>query len=118
MTIVDRIKLKCKENGKSLSSIEAECGLGHATIRRWNENSPAIEKAQDVANLLQVSLDWLITGKESGDLTEEEQQLVDTFRGCSSTGKLLIQEHAESIRKTLPAEPEDQNAGVSTSAIG
>ena len=71
-----------------------------------------------LSQIFGVTMEYLLIGKESEDLTEEEQQLVDTFRGCSSTGKLLIREHAESIRKTLPAEPEDQNAGVSTSAIG
>ncbi len=121
MTIVDRIKQKCKESGRSLSNLEAECGLGHATIRRWNDNSPAVEKAQEVANLLKVSLDWLITGKEAEELTPEEQQLVDYYRRTNPTGKSLTIQTAKANSEALPADPElkeEHPAGVSASAIG
>lgn len=118
MSIVDRIREVCKERGTSIKAMEREIGLGNGTISRWETNIPSYDKVIKVADYLQTSFYWLILGKEAGDLTEDERKLVDTFRGCSSTGKLLIQEHADTIRKTLPAEQENQDAGVSTSAIG
>ena len=95
MGIVDRIKGKFAENGKSISAIEKECGLGHGTIRRWNENSPAVDKAKIVADFLQVSLEWLVTGKEPGNLTPEEQKLVDLYRTADARGKRSIMRSAE-----------------------
>lgn len=116
--MVNRIKQKCIEKKTTMGALEKELGFANGTIRRWDERKPSVDRAIALANRLEVSVEWLVTGKERKDLSPEEQILVDTFRRCNSTGKLLIQEHADTIRKTLPAEQENQDAGVSTSAIG
>lgn len=71
-----------------------------------------------ISNFLGISMEYLLAGKESGELTPEEQKLVDTFRSCSSVGQSIIQEQAEAIRQKLPADQTDQPAESSTSAIG
>lgn len=99
--------------------ITEQAGISKNNVGNYkNGQIPNATILYKLSQIFGVTMEYLLTGKESGDLTEEEQRLVDTFRGCNPTGRSLIQEHAESIRKTLPAEPEDQNAGVSTSAIG
>lgn len=118
MPIVERIKERCKLKKTSMNALEKELGLGNGSIRLWNQKVPGSDKVILVAQKLEVSLDWILTGKEHGDLTPEEQTLVDTFRRCNSIGQSLIQEQADAIRQKLPAEPTDQAAGVSTSAIG
>jgi transcriptional regulator with XRE-family HTH domain len=70
-----------------------------------------------LSQILGVSMEYLLTGKETENLTPAEQELVDTFRSCSSIGQSLIQEHASTIRQKLPAETTEQS-GVSTSMIG
>lgn len=118
MGLVERIKIKCKEKSTTMNALEKALNIGNGNIRRWNDNVPSADRLLKVANSLDTSVDWLLTGKEHGDLTPEEQRLVDTFRGCNSTGQDLIQEQAEAIRQKLPADPAEQPAGVSTSAIG
>lgn len=112
MGILDRIKLKCAENNQSISFVENECGLGHGTIRRWNNNSPAVDKAKIVADFLQVSFEWLVTGKEAAELTPEEQELVDLYRRSNVTGKKLILNNAKSTSETLPAELESSASQI------
>ena len=106
MGIVDRVKEKGAEINESISSIEKKCGLGHGTIRRWNDNSPAVDKAKLVADYLQVSLEWLVTGKEAGELSPEEQQLVDYYKNSNSIGQKIILDNARTISEQLPAELE------------
>lgn len=118
MEIVERIKKRCKEKATTMGTLEKELGFGNGNIRRWDERMPGADRVLAVANKLEVSVDWILTGKEHGDLTPEEQTLVDTFRGCNSIGQSLIQEQADAIRQKLPADNTDQAAGVSTSAIG
>ena len=36
MTLVDRIKLKCKENHTSMNALEGELGFGNGTLRITN----------------------------------------------------------------------------------
>jgi hypothetical protein len=116
MTILDRIKQKCSENNKSISSLENESILGHGTIRRWNDKIPSIDKVQIVADMLNVSIDWLVTGKENRGLEPTEQNLINLYRKTNDIGKPLIIKQAESIQQALPREEQKQK--LSDSKIG
>ena len=106
MGIVERVKEKAAEKGTNMTAIENECGLGHGAIRRWNSNSPSIDKVEIIANFLSVSIEYLITGKEPGDLTPEEQQLVDLYRQADARGK-------RSILRTAQDEAQELESSVS-----
>ena len=80
MSIVERIKVRCKEKGTSMNALEKELGFGNGSIRLWDKKEPGSQKVILVAERLDLSLDWLLTGKESGNLTPEEKLLVDYYR--------------------------------------
>lgn len=101
MTITERLRMKCKEKCTSFNALEKELGLGNGTIRRWDEKIPGIDKAHLVANRLEVSLEWLVTGKEESDLTPEEQQLVDLYRQADDRGKRSILRLAQDEAREL-----------------
>ncbi|MCD8039812.1 MAG: helix-turn-helix domain-containing protein [Lachnospiraceae bacterium] len=109
MSIVERIKEKCLENGTTINTIEKKCNLGHGTIRRWSENSPAVDKVIIVANYLQVSLEWLLIGKEASELSQDEKKLVDLYRATDSRGK-------NAIMRTAEAEAESVKQSAETSS--
>lgn len=109
MTILDRIKQKCSENNKSISSLENESILGHGTIRRWDEKMPSVDKVQIVADMLNVSIDWLVTGKEPDELTLEERKLIDLYRSADDRGKRTIFRTAEA--ETLEQESSNSKIG-------
>lgn len=83
MTIPERIQIKAKEKGLSLKALEKEIGLGNGTIRRWAENSPQCDKLSLVANYLHISLDWIIFGKESENLSEREKEIIKAYRNAT-----------------------------------
>lgn len=93
MGIVERIQIKVKEKGTNIKTLEKEIGIGNGTIRRWNERSPQCDKISLVANYLQVSIDWLVFGKENENLTEKEQQLIESYR----TATLGIQDAVDKL---------------------
>ena len=96
MSLVTRIREKCTEKNTSLKALEREIGLGNGTIKRWDENIPSYDKVIKVADFLQVSFHWLIFGKEAGELTPEEMQLVEFYRKADERGKRAILRTAES----------------------
>lgn len=96
MSIVERIKSRCKEKGTSMNALEKELGFGNGSIRLWDKKEPGSQKVILVAERLDLSLDWLLTGKESGNLTPEEQLLVDHYRRADNRGKRSIMRIAES----------------------
>lgn len=116
MTIVERIKAKCKEKSTTMGTLEKELGFGNGNIRRWDERTPGADRIFAVAQRLGVTVEWLLTGKEAGELTPEEQRLVDLYRSCSETGQDIIMENARSMQLRFPAEREP--AGVSVSETG
>lgn len=72
-----------------MNALEKELGFGNGNIRRWNTQVPGSDKVLAVANTLEISIDYLLTGKET-DLTPEEQQLVDYYRRADDRGKRSI----------------------------
>lgn len=110
--MIERIQQKCKEKGLKISQLEKELGFGNATIRRWGESAPSVDKVLKVANFLKVSLEWLVTGKEAPDLTPEENRIIECYRASDPAGKDAIKGQAEyQASKAIPA-------GVSASKIG
>ena len=119
-TIGKRLHAWRKENGLSMPEISARTGLSTGGLSAYERDEKLIGAKPLLALWSEFGLDiaWILTGKKEGDLTPEEQLLVDTFRNCNTVGQQLIQEHAESIREKLPADNTGHTAGVSTSAIG
>ncbi len=89
--MVDKIRRLCKAQGKSLFSLEKECGLGNGTINKWDRNSPSVDKVKAVADALGVPVAYLIGEQEkkptpeSGDgLSETEKQIMECVSQMSA----------------------------------
>ena len=101
MNIVERIKSKLKQRNITIKAYEKEIGIGNGTIAKWEKQMPRIDKLIIVANNLQVSLDWLVFGKENSELNEKERELLEAYqRADAGTQK--------SVRKLLDI-PENES---------
>lgn len=109
MDIVERIKEKSRQKGTNIATLEKELGIGNGVIRRWNDRKPGAEQVYKIAVCLNTTVEWLLTGKESGNLTPEEQLLVDHYRQADDRGR-------RNIMKT--AENESAELESSTSKLG
>ena len=109
MDIVERIKEKSRQKGTNIATREKELGIGNGVIRRWNDRKPGAEQVYKIAVCLNTTVEWLLTGKESGNLTPEEQLLVDHYRKADDRGR-------RNIMKT--AENESTELESSTSKLG
>ena len=96
MESVERIKSLCITENITIKELERIIQISNGSIRHWNEKTPSVERVLLVADYFKVSLDWLVTGKESGKLTPEEQQLIDYYRKADDRGKRSILRTAES----------------------
>lgn len=64
MTLVDRIKILCIQNGTNLSKLEKEAELGCGTISKWSGASPTCANIQKISEHFGVTIDFLVTGRE------------------------------------------------------
>lgn len=62
--MVGKIKQLCKEQGKTIFSLEQECGFGNGTIHKWDRSSPSVSKVTAVAKALGVPVASLIEDDE------------------------------------------------------
>lgn len=65
LSLTERIKEKAKSLGCSFASIERSVGIGNGAIRRWDTNSPSAANLKAVADFLNCSMEYLLTGEES-----------------------------------------------------
>ena len=60
----DRIKSLAEPLNMTFASIERDVGIGRGTIRKWDTNCPAADRLLKVANLLNTTTDFLLTGDD------------------------------------------------------
>lgn len=56
--ILSKVEDLCKERGITISRLEKECGIGNATIKRWDESIPRSDTLKKVANYFDVSIEY------------------------------------------------------------
>ena len=42
--LIDRLEIEVKKKGLTFNRIERELGLGNGTIKRWNDQSPRLDR--------------------------------------------------------------------------
>lgn len=60
MTLFERTRDTAKKRGLSLQKIAEDAGLGINSIYRWKERKPTLSNLQKVADVLGVSVDYLL----------------------------------------------------------
>ncbi|ASC08401.1 helix-turn-helix domain-containing protein [Pediococcus pentosaceus] len=85
MTIFERTKEISKKKGYSLQKVAKDAGLGINSIYKWKTQNPQIDKVESVANVLGVTVDYLL-GK-----TEKEEPM-------NNTRDMEVEEALNSVR--------------------
>ena len=114
MAIVQRLQALVKEKGTNFKQLEVECGLGNGVIRRWDVQSPRLDKLVKVANYLNVSLDYLVYGREATGTDRDNDLALDltavkNAQGLLCDGSPLEAEEADLIAmfRLLPEEEQE-----------
>ena len=88
--MVDRIKMLCRSKNTSVTKLEAALGFGNGTVGKWKtaKSDPPIDKLQKIADYLDVSVSYLLTGENKkptieGELTEAQREAVELIMQMS-----------------------------------
>lgn len=94
----ERIKNIMEEMNLKPAIVERDLGWGNGSIKKLETSSPSVSKVIDLANYLNVSISYLITGKMDNDsLKEDEIQLIGMYKQLSEKNKIRLIERAESL---------------------
>lgn len=112
MSLLTRIKELAEKHSFSISEIEKKVGLGNGTIRRWDNSPPSCDKVLKVANLLNVTVDYLLTGKEMyniDSLSANDQKFISMFKGLDLDVQLTIYNFMKEEQKRAQIEKNSTN---------
>ncbi|WP_125711041.1 helix-turn-helix domain-containing protein [Companilactobacillus zhongbaensis] len=89
MTLFDKVKETANAQGYSLLSLNEKAGLGKNAIYKWKTQKPSIENLTKVAQVLHVSVDYLL-GKNNSEAEDtkkkttvdiDDDNVIMTFEG-------------------------------------
>lgn len=103
--LVGRIEALAEKKGLTIKSVERMAGIGNGTIRRWQTQSPRLDRLIPVAECLDVSLDYLVSGTavpmqtHCADFSDpalalEEEQLLAACRALPPAARLDVLDYA------------------------
>lgn len=73
MTIRERVKELCKQQGISVNQFEKEVGVAKGYVSKLDNSTPNGKKIQAMADYLGVSSDYLITGETAEPYYQDEE---------------------------------------------
>lgn len=116
MTISQRIFEELKKQGKKQKDLAVYIGLSTSAVSDWKKKgtNPAAENLSIIADFLNISIEYLLTGKEKSSptvtLTADEHELLQYFKKLSDKSKGIVLGRAEQLAELeAPAvnEPEE-----------
>ena len=75
MGMKERVKMLCKERDMSLNKAEADCGFAKGYFSKLDKSAPSSANLQKIAEFFNVSIEYLIAGKDK--TYSEEDALLD-----------------------------------------
>ncbi|GBF03339.1 helix-turn-helix domain-containing protein [Lactiplantibacillus plantarum] len=75
MTVLDRIKKVSKKRGFSLTQVNDKANLGKNTIYSWKVKEPSINNLKAVADVLNVSVDYLLGNTDNPEPSTSSDNL-------------------------------------------
>lgn len=112
--LIDRLEIEAKKKGLTFNRIERKLGLGNGTIKRWNDQSPRLDKLTAVARFVGVSLDYLVFGELQTESTPNRE--LDLARVKEEQGLLCDGSPLSSLETDLVAMfrllPEEEREDV------
>ncbi|BAN73791.1 MULTISPECIES: helix-turn-helix domain-containing protein [Lacticaseibacillus] len=102
MTLFERIQKVSREHAMSLRELNEKAGLGTNAIYRWKKTKPSADKLQAVADVLHVSVDYLLgnTDNPSPKSSVKPPDLADDNLFMYQ-GKPIPEEDMETLRYIL-----------------
>lgn len=96
MGLYEQIRNVAKEKGYSVNKLEQELGFARSSINKFNKNKPSVDKLQQIADFLGVSLDYLTTSTTATpeltarDERDIEKKLTETLTQLESGDGLMF----------------------------
>lgn len=120
MGLYEQIRDIAKSKGYSVNRLEKELGFARSSINKFNKNIPSVDKLQQIADFLGVTVDYLMTGESPA----EKKEVSLTPRDERDIEKILDQTREQLLSQEglmfdgQPASPEAVESILSAMQVG
>lgn len=103
MTMFDRVKEISKKRGLTLAQLNEKVGFKQNVIYSWKTKTPSVDKVKAVADVLNVSVDYLLgkTDDNSTSMKPKQVDIADDDYIMTYQGKPIPPEDMEYIKRIL-----------------
>ncbi|GKT04494.1 helix-turn-helix domain-containing protein [Furfurilactobacillus entadae] len=102
MTLVERIKKVSRDRGWNLKETATKAGIGINSIYRWKDQSPTTESLEKVADVLNVSVDYLLGKTDNAEPAKPSKvDIADDDIIMTYEGREIPKEDLEIIKRLL-----------------
>lgn len=91
MGLYEQIRDIAKEKGYSVNRLEKELGFSRSSINKFNKNRPSLDKIQQIADYLNVSVDYLMTGNDNAKKEKNSDISSDNLDVAKDIDRLILQ---------------------------
>jgi transcriptional regulator with XRE-family HTH domain len=93
MQFIDRLEAKLQERNITKLELATQLDIRRPTLSEWKRTGgiPNAELAIKIADYLNVSVEWLITGKDKSGYTDAEHELILKIRTLSEANKNVVE---------------------------
>ncbi|MFP7444317.1 helix-turn-helix transcriptional regulator [Bacillus infantis] len=99
MTMLDRIKLLCKERSITVKILEEKLDFPNNTIYQWKQRTPNLDKLQKVADYFNVSTDYLLGRKHSETDDPEVRSLARDIQSLDNGNKQFLKDLIKTMQQ-------------------
>lgn len=109
MTTFELIKKLARKQGLTLAQLNDKAGLGKNSIYHWSNKTPSTDNLQKVADVLNVSVDYLLgnTDNPSPDTGNKGVDLADPNPFLRYQGKEVSQEDIEIFKRLIRGKQDE-----------
>jgi len=93
MICTDRIKNLCKEKEITIARLEKELGFANGTIASTKSNNMRSDRLMAIADYFDVTMEYLLTGKDSESISDWEKELINIYRQLKDKQELRDYAH-------------------------
>ena len=97
MTAFERIKELAKKRGYSLTKLNDEAGLGTNSIYHWRTKTPSTASLKKVADVLGVSVDYLLGNTDEMHSNKKDNEPVDLYTVTDDERDRMISANGQPI---------------------
>lgn len=111
----EQLKKACKNNRTSVTAVLKKIGIGTANGTYWKNGSvPSSDIVVQLSEFLNVSTDYLLTGKENPttELTADEQELLNNYNKLTDAVKKEASKSVEELATGITSETNEDRQGV------